>query len=154
MKTVKFAAVVAALIALSASGATARQAGYVYLQCNVAMNGSPGPQTYRIGNGQWDFLDNPYWEALEWVNCGEQRRRDNFLYTRNCSFNDRQFRSEINIRHVMPGMEGFSISIQHNVDRDAGTMGYSYLSVNETENRRRLSTCKPIQDPGPPQRKF
>ena len=154
MKTVKIAATCALLLALGAGEASAKQAEYIYLQCDLQVGGRPGPQAYRIGNGQWDFMANPDWEALEWVNCGEQRQRDNLTYTRICTFNDRMFGSEIRLRSLVPDMGWWSAAIVHSIDRYSGAMTFAVLMLNESENRSGQGTCQPIQEPTPAQRIF
>lgn len=154
MKTVKIAAAGALLLALTAGEASAKQASYIYLECDVQVSGRPGPQVYRIGNGQWDFMANPDWEALEWVGCGEQRQRDNLIYIRTCTFNDREFRSDINLRSAIPDMSWWSAAIVHSVDRYSGAMTFVLLMLDPNENRNGQGACRPIQEPTPAERIF
>ncbi|ALL14179.1 hypothetical protein AQ619_12985 [Caulobacter henricii] len=93
MNMVRIAAVCAAFLALSASGASAQQAGYVFLQCEfTGKDAGSSPPQFRIGNGRWDQLVDGAWRYAGGSDCGGERTTAEGAARTHCTFGENEYR--------------------------------------------------------------
>ncbi|ALL14178.1 hypothetical protein [Caulobacter henricii] len=149
MKTVKIAAVCAALVALSASEASAQQSGYVFLQCDyTGTYAGSDPRQYRIGNGRWDVLADGAWHFWGESECGGERTTAVGTGQSRCTFAENEYRM------VASTYGQFPSTFIHTISRITGRYQLSVRTPDGRADEDLTAQCRPIAEPKTAERLF
>jgi hypothetical protein len=125
----------AALVA--AGEASARQSGYVFLQCDLTGEDAGLPAyIFRIGNGRWDRIGDGAWYPAEGIACGEVRASEK----NTCTFNETMFMATVEYYGAGTGTTVTTI------DRYSGQYVWMVRSSSVPVAPVRAQ-CRPIAEP-------
>ena len=125
---------------VAAGSASARQSGYVFLQCDyLPPNADRASVIFRIGGGQWDYLRDGAWWHWEAIPCNGQSG----TMSRQCTFAETYFRSQA---------RGVDVTISDTINRMTGR--YDRTLVTTRVVLETAAQCRPIAEPSTAERKF
>ncbi|ALL14177.1 hypothetical protein AQ619_12975 [Caulobacter henricii] len=140
----------AALSVITTGTASARQSGYVFLQCDYTGDdvGNP-PAQFRIGNGRWDQLTNGAWGYAGGADCGGDGTTSSgdTAQTR-CTFAENEYRMVTRYYGRYPSV------YTHTINRVTGRYYFSIRDADGVSPVDQTAQCRPIAEPKTAQRIF